>query len=214
MAPLLADGWLPVWVVIPFSAFFASLLHELEHDLIHVLYFRTRPWVQHVMFVGIWLFKASLNPWARKDLHLLHHKVSGQTNDSKAKHASQKCARSFNSPLPLSPRSRGATDRPRSAPAPPATTHRVPASLGTCSRSGHRSGLQPQVVIPAGTSTLPTPLAVPYRPRVRSCSLVGATAWVALRRRLGTSVLRWHRVAQHAASWLHCADVVILSLLW
>lgn len=33
------------------------------------------------MFFGIWLCKLSLNPWARRDLHLLHHRVSGSKED-------------------------------------------------------------------------------------------------------------------------------------
>ena len=70
----LAADILSIASTIPIVAFAASLLHELEHDLIHQLYFRKSVWVQHVMFTGIWLCKLSLNPWARKEIHLLHHK--------------------------------------------------------------------------------------------------------------------------------------------
>jgi fatty acid desaturase len=79
-----ADEVLPAVLVIPCVAFFTSFLHELEHDLIHVLYFRKAPLIQNAMFAVIWALKMSLNPWARRELHLLHHKVSGQANDGEA----------------------------------------------------------------------------------------------------------------------------------
>ena len=37
------------WLVV-LNALAISLLHEMEHDLIHELYFKRNPWVQHVMF--------------------------------------------------------------------------------------------------------------------------------------------------------------------
>src|SRR5690606_8402511 len=46
---MIASGWLylagsiPWWCAVPLSAFFASLLHELEHDQIHQLYFKRAP---------------------------------------------------------------------------------------------------------------------------------------------------------------------------
>lgn len=52
-----------------------------EHDLIHELYFKAAPWVQHVMFMGIWLIKSNAAPWWRKYYHLKHHMESGQTTD-------------------------------------------------------------------------------------------------------------------------------------
>jgi fatty acid desaturase len=63
-------------------AFAISLLHELEHDIIHNLYFRNALWVQDLMFLGIWLSKLHGNPWFRKEMHLKHHIVSGQTDDA------------------------------------------------------------------------------------------------------------------------------------
>lgn len=76
-------GVYPLWVAVPVSAFAASILHELEHDLIHYLYFNSpgETWMQDVMFFGIWVSKLSLNPWTRRTLHLLHHKRSGQPDD-------------------------------------------------------------------------------------------------------------------------------------
>jgi fatty acid desaturase len=41
-----ARGILPLVITFPLVAFAASLLHELEHDLIHKLYFLKRPFVQ------------------------------------------------------------------------------------------------------------------------------------------------------------------------
>lgn len=76
-------GVYPAPVALLLSAFAASILHELEHDTIHHLYFNAagQAWMQDVMFAGIWLAKLSLNPWTRRTLHLLHHKRSGQADD-------------------------------------------------------------------------------------------------------------------------------------
>jgi fatty acid desaturase len=74
---------LPAWVVVVSSAFFMSLLHELEHDLIHRLYFKTRPWLYNAMMFGVWLFRPStINPWVRRDWHLHHHRFSGTATDA------------------------------------------------------------------------------------------------------------------------------------
>lgn len=76
------DVYLRTPITIAFIAFWISFLHELEHDLIHNLYFKSTPWVQDVMFTGIWFMKLHGNPWFRRDLHLKHHVVSGQQNDA------------------------------------------------------------------------------------------------------------------------------------
>jgi hypothetical protein len=68
-------------MAIPLMALPISILHELEHDLIHNLYFRSRVWVQHLMFFVIWFCKLSLNPWYRRGIHLKHHLVSGHKTD-------------------------------------------------------------------------------------------------------------------------------------
>src|SRR3546814_8722155 len=50
---MIASGWayiagvVPWWVCVPVSAIFASFIHELEHDLIHTLYFRKHPRAYH-----------------------------------------------------------------------------------------------------------------------------------------------------------------------
>ena len=85
---------------------FTSFLHELEHDLIHNLYFRiirgeaadittknagdekieettkTNRRIQDFMFLCIWIIKLHGNPWFRRDLHLRHHRISGQKDDA------------------------------------------------------------------------------------------------------------------------------------
>ena len=73
---------LPAWTVIVLSAFFLSLLHELEHDLIHRLYFKEKPWLYNAAMATVWLFRPNtINPWVRRDWHLHHHRVSGTAGD-------------------------------------------------------------------------------------------------------------------------------------
>jgi fatty acid desaturase len=78
---LYISGSLAWYFTIPLMGMIISLLHELEHDLIHDLYFKERAWVQHLMFAVIWVSKVNANPWWRKPLHLKHHKTSGQVDD-------------------------------------------------------------------------------------------------------------------------------------
>jgi len=70
-----------LWLTVPLMAVSFSILHELEHDLIHNMYFKGKQWMQHIMFFFIWITKWSANPWYRKVLHLRHHILSGQTED-------------------------------------------------------------------------------------------------------------------------------------
>ena len=75
-------GYLSAWISIPLSALFASLSHELEHDLIHRLYFRKQPLVQNIMMFVVWVMRPNtINPWYRRGIHFLHHKVSGNPED-------------------------------------------------------------------------------------------------------------------------------------
>ncbi|TAK79700.1 MAG: fatty acid desaturase [Aquabacterium sp.] len=79
---LYAQGLLPAWAAIVAAAMFASLTHELEHDLIHWMYFRKRPWAHHLMMGLVWLARPStVNPWVRRHLHFNHHKFSGMPVD-------------------------------------------------------------------------------------------------------------------------------------
>jgi fatty acid desaturase len=75
-------GLLPAYLSIPLSALFASLSHELEHDLIHRLYFRRNRVVQNMMMLVVWIMRPNtVNPWYRRDIHFLHHRVSGTPQD-------------------------------------------------------------------------------------------------------------------------------------
>jgi hypothetical protein len=81
-AALYVAGVLPWYLTIPVVAIFASFTHELEHDLIHWMYFRRKPWAHHLMMGLAWLARAStINPWIRRGLHFNHHKVSGSEHD-------------------------------------------------------------------------------------------------------------------------------------
>lgn len=76
------SGYLTAWVTISLVAIFTSLLHELEHDLIHIMYFRKHKWVQNMMLGVGWVLRpGTINPWVRRELHLWHHKVSGTPQD-------------------------------------------------------------------------------------------------------------------------------------
>lgn len=75
-------GYLPVLLTIIFIALPISFLHELEHDIIHNLYFKQYRWLQNIMFFFIWIAKLHGSPWYRRQLHLKHHLLSGQVNDA------------------------------------------------------------------------------------------------------------------------------------
>jgi len=75
-------GLLSPWISIPLSAFFASLIHEIEHDLIHTLYFRHNKLIHNTLMALCWLARPlTINPWIRRRLHLNHHKHSGTATD-------------------------------------------------------------------------------------------------------------------------------------
>lgn len=77
-----AQGLLPAWLTIVLSAIWMSLLHELEHDLIHTLYFRKNTFMYNLMMAGVWLFRPStVSPWVRRDMHINHHKNAGTEAD-------------------------------------------------------------------------------------------------------------------------------------
>src|SRR5690606_29830797 len=79
---LYIEGIMPAWLVIIGTAFWTSLLHELEHDLIHWMYFKQNKFVHHLMMAGVYLFRPfTANPWVRRHLHFHHHKVSGSATD-------------------------------------------------------------------------------------------------------------------------------------
>ena len=81
-AVLYISGHMAWWVCLLLNAFFASLTHELEHDLIHSMYFRKQRVPHNLMMGLVWLARPStINPWIRRHLHLNHHKVSGTETD-------------------------------------------------------------------------------------------------------------------------------------
>ncbi len=73
---------IPAWLCIVLSGFFASISHELEHDLIHKLYFRDNTYMHNLMMSVVWFMRPNtINPWYRRKIHLLHHKTSGTEQD-------------------------------------------------------------------------------------------------------------------------------------
>lgn len=75
-------GRAATWAIILWIAFWTSILHELEHDLIHYLYFKNNRFLHNLMLLGVWIFRPlTLNPWLRRHLHLYHHKYSGTATD-------------------------------------------------------------------------------------------------------------------------------------
>lgn len=81
-AALYIGGYMAWWACLLLNAFLASLTHELEHDLIHSMYFRKQRIPHNLMLALVWLARPStINPWIRRHLHLNHHKVSGTETD-------------------------------------------------------------------------------------------------------------------------------------
>lgn len=73
---------IPAMGCIVLNAFFASLTHEIEHDTIHQLYFKSSPLISNVILTLVWIARPNaLNPWFRRKLHLHHHKFSGSEGD-------------------------------------------------------------------------------------------------------------------------------------
>lgn len=81
-AYLYVAGVISAWLCIPVVAIFASFIHELEHDLIHLMYFRKNPTLNKLMLIVGWVARPStVNPLVRRKLHLHHHKHSGTESD-------------------------------------------------------------------------------------------------------------------------------------
>ena len=74
-AGVLATPWTILGIMLA-----TSVLHEMEHDLIHDLYL-AHPVVRVPVLTTIWFVKASIDPWTRGRWHRWHHKVSGQEED-------------------------------------------------------------------------------------------------------------------------------------
>lgn len=76
------QGSMSSWVMILLNAFFLGLLHEVEHDLIHFMYFKSNKFVHHFMMLTVWILRPiTVNPWIRRQLHYHHHKYSGTLHD-------------------------------------------------------------------------------------------------------------------------------------
>jgi hypothetical protein len=89
-------GTWSAWVAMLWIAFWTSILHELEHDLIHQLYFKDRPFWHNLMLAGVWLFRPlTLNPWMRRYIHYHHHKYSGTASDIEERSLNNGMAWSF-----------------------------------------------------------------------------------------------------------------------
>ena len=81
-ASLYLLGGLPAWATVLGVAVLASITHEMEHDLIHHLYFKKRPGIQNLLLGLGWLARPSTaNPWHRRHLHFHHHRYSGHASD-------------------------------------------------------------------------------------------------------------------------------------
>ncbi|MFA7552750.1 MAG: fatty acid desaturase [Spongiibacteraceae bacterium] len=73
---------MPAWLCIICAAIFASVSHELEHDLIHRQYFSRNAFMQNLMMLVVWIMRPNtVNPWYRRGMHFLHHRVSGTKKD-------------------------------------------------------------------------------------------------------------------------------------
>jgi Fatty acid desaturase len=82
MSVLYLQGIVPAWVTIVAVGVFASLTHEMEHDLIHHMYYKHQPRMQNFLLLLGWLARPStINPWMRREIHFHHHKVSGSESD-------------------------------------------------------------------------------------------------------------------------------------
>lgn len=75
-------GHLPWWAIVLVMGLPISILHELEHDLIHNQYFKGSVRLQNFMFLVIWWSKLNASPWYRREQHLRHHRRSGQPDDA------------------------------------------------------------------------------------------------------------------------------------
>lgn len=72
----------PAWLLIIVNAFVFGVLHELEHDLLHWMYFRNNKIVHNAMLLVVWMKRPlTINPWIRRQLHYHHHKYSGTVHD-------------------------------------------------------------------------------------------------------------------------------------
>ena len=71
----------PYWIGFIAFALATSIVHEMEHDLIHKLYFQGMIMNDIMLFV-VWMVRwNAINPWVRRRLHMHHHRASGTESD-------------------------------------------------------------------------------------------------------------------------------------
>lgn len=79
---LFVAGLIPWWLCLMVNAIALSLVRELEHDLVHNLYFKNNKRIQNAMMATVWPLLGNLpHPWFRREMHLLHHRTSGHDED-------------------------------------------------------------------------------------------------------------------------------------
>lgn len=76
------NGYIAWWACIIINALCISVVHEIEHDLIHSLYFKNNRIIHNIMMTLVWIVRPSTaNPWIRRKIHLKHHQMSGTYDD-------------------------------------------------------------------------------------------------------------------------------------
>ncbi len=75
-------GRIPAVLCIVIVALMTSIFHEMEHDMIHGIFFRKKKITTQLMFTLIHILRPNVsNPWFRKKIHLQHHRGSADLND-------------------------------------------------------------------------------------------------------------------------------------
>jgi len=81
-ALLFINGLIPAWACIVINGVAFGVLREIEHDLIHNLYFKGRRTLQNIVVFLIWPALGNVpSPLYRRKLHLQHHGSSGHEHD-------------------------------------------------------------------------------------------------------------------------------------
>lgn len=76
------NGYIAWWACIIINTLCISVAHEIEHDLIHNLYFKSNRVMHNVMMASVWMVRPSTaNPWVRRKIHLRHHQMPGTYED-------------------------------------------------------------------------------------------------------------------------------------
>ncbi|WP_145536611.1 fatty acid desaturase [Yersinia kristensenii] len=76
------NGYIAWWACIIINTLSISIAHEIEHDLIHNLYFKKNRFIHNMMMALVWIVRPSTaNPWVRRKIHLKHHQMPGTYED-------------------------------------------------------------------------------------------------------------------------------------